>query len=256
MKLVLIGIGPGDPDLLTLAAVKAMQSVDFFVVAEKNRPEGDSLGASRRALLAAHLPDEPEVVVVCDPERDRTLPGTADSAGYERAVADWHAARVEANVEVLQDRSGDVGYLVWGDPALYDSNIRVLEQVAERIGAELEVIAGVSSLSALAAAHRIVLHPVGDALHITTGRRLMKAVGQGNTNIAVLLNRNLDELHALDPGSWQIWWGANLGDDSQELVAGRLGQALPQIHAARQRAKSAADWVMDVYLLRFTDSRS
>jgi precorrin-6A synthase len=249
-RLVLVGVGPGDPEQLTLQAVAALRSVAFFVVTEKHRPDGDPLAAARAALLARHVGADPAVVVVADVERDRTPAATADAAGYRRAVADWHAARAERYAAVLAARDGDAGFLVWGDPSLYDSTVRVLRRVADVLGAELEVVPGVSSLSALAARHRTVLHDVGEPVHVTTGRRLAEAVAQGHPNVAVLLNRSLAELTAVDPAGWWIWWGANLGTASERLVAGPLADALPRIEAARAAARDAAGWVMDVYLLR------
>ncbi len=61
------------------------------------------------------------------------------------------------------------------------------------------------------------------------------------------------DLAGLD--DWSIWWGANLGTDSEELVAGRVADVLPSIEAARERAKTAAGWVMDVYLLRARETQ-
>jgi precorrin-6A synthase len=249
-RIVLIGIGPGGPDQVTVDAVRAMNDVDFFVVTEKRRPGGDPLAAARTALLARHVTGEPTVVHVEDPERDRTPAGTADSAGYRRAVAEWHEARADRYAAALADRDGDAGFLLWGDPALYDSTIRVLERVAAAVDATLEVVPGVSSLAALAARHRIVPHGIGEPLHVTTGRRLPEAIAQGQPNIAVLLSRSLDELRAIDPAGWLIWWGANLATPSERLVAGPLPDTLPAIETARAAAKQEAGWLMDIYLLR------
>ena len=106
---------------------------------------------------------------------------------------------------------------------------------------------GISSLQLLAARHGIVLHDVGQALHVTTGRRLREAVESGQDNIAVMLNQALD-LAGLD--DWRIWWGANLGTPHEALVAGRVGDVLAEIEALRDRTRDAAGWVMDIYLLR------
>jgi precorrin-6A synthase len=249
-RIRVIGVGPGDPEQVTLEAVRAMREADFFVVTEKHRPGGDPLAAARTALLARHVDGEPRVVVVDDPPRDRSASGTADSAGYERAVRAWHEERTRRYVEVLAEHDGVAGFLVWGDPALYDSAVRVLERVAAVCGAELDVVPGVSSVAALAARHRVVLHGVGEAVHITTGRRLGEAVAQGQRSIAVMLNRSLDELAALDPAQWRIWWGANLGTTGERLVAGRLADVLQQVESARAEARAEAGWVLDVYLLR------
>ena len=249
-RVVVIGVGPGDPEQVTVEAVRAMNEVDFFVITEKARPDGDPLAAARAALLARHVPGEPVVVMVDDPVRDRTDKTTSDLAGYERAVTDWHAARAARYAAALAAHDGNAGFLVWGDPALYDSTIRVLNQVLATADAELTVIPGVSSLAALAARHRIVLHRIGESLHVTTGRRLAEALAQGQRNVAVLLTRSLEELRAMEPVGWQIWWAANLGTSAEQLVTGQLADVLPQIEDARVKASSDAGWVMDTYLLR------
>lgn len=249
-RIVLIGVGPGDPEQVTLQAVRAMNEVDLFVVTSKNRPDGDHLAAARGALLARHVTGDPGVVLVEDPERDRSPSGTSSLRDYRGAVGDWHEARAERYADALAEYDGDAGFLVWGDPSLYDSTVRVLRRVAERLDCELEVIPGVSSLSALAARHGIVLHGVGEPVHITTGRRLAEAVAQGQPNIAVMLNRSLSELQDLDPKGWRIWWGANLGTPAERLVSGRLKRALPEIEKARDEVREQAGWIMDIYLLR------
>jgi precorrin-6A synthase len=252
----LIGVGPGDPEQVTLEAVAAMRSVDFFVVTDKSRSGpasdlSDPLVEARQRLLDRHVDGDPVVIPVEDPERERSPDRTASVEDYERVVTSWHEARASAYERVLLDHEGDAGFLVWGDPAFYDSTIRVLERVASRgrVGFEMDVVPGISSVQLLAARHRLVLHEVGQALHVTTGRRLREAVAQGQDNIVVMLNRVID-LEGLE--DWRIWWGANLGTASEELVRGRAGEVLATIEQARERAKQAAGWVMDIYLLRRT----
>lgn len=246
-----IGVGPGDPEMVTLEAVHALRSVAYFVVSDKSRRGGmpDPLVAARGRLLERHLDHEPVVVRIEDPVRDRRPEATGTQEEYAAAVEAWHEARSQAYEDALLAHEGDVGFLVWGDPAFYDSTIRILERVQRRgtVGFDLDVIAGISSIQLLAARHRIVLHEVGDPLHVTTRRRLREAIAQGQDNLVVMLNSSID-LDGLE--DWQIWWGANLGSASEELVAGRVGDVLADVHRARDRAKAAAGWVMDVYLLR------
>ncbi len=241
-----IGIGSGGLDQVTVEAVRAMNDVDYFLVTDKAKETGspDPLVAARSELLARHVGHSPTYVVVNDPDRDR------QPADYEAAVSDWHEARADAWEKALLDHHGDAGFLVWGDPAFYDSTIRVIERVLERgtVEAEVDVVPGISSLQVLAAAHHIVLNDVGHPVHVTTGRRLREAVDAGQDNVVVMLNRSLEPLDEL--GDWQIWWGANLGTPSEHLVAGRVADVLPAIEAARDAVKEAAGWVMDVYLLR------
>ena len=247
----LIGVGPGDPDQVTLEAVQAMREVSFFVVSDKSPRGGlpDPLVDARERLLDRHVEAVPRIVRVEDPERERRPDWTATADDYAAVVASWHEARAEAFEQALLDHEGDAGFLVWGDPAFYDSTIRVVEQVRARgnVDFEIDVVPGISSLQLLAARHAIVLHEVGEPLHVTTGRRMHEAVEAGQRNIVVMLNREID-VGGLD--EWHIWWGGNLGTASEELVAGRVGDVLPLIEEARGRAKAAAGWVMDIYLVR------
>jgi precorrin-6A synthase len=225
------------PQHLTPEVVEALRSVDYVVAAQKSGV--DPLLDVRREICAAHGVG---LVAVRDPERDRDAP-----RDYPGAVADWHQARVAAYEQVLAARPGDVAFLVWGDPSLYDSTIRVVEALGRRLDVEYDVLPGISAPQLLAARHRIVLHEVGRPVHVTTGRLLREAVDSGQDNIAVMLNARL-ELDGLE--DWQIWWGANLGTSEEALVAGSVGDVLADIEKARAAVKDAAGWVMDVYLLR------
>jgi precorrin-6A synthase len=242
----IVGIGSGHPDQVTVEAIEALRSADFAIVAEKRAD--DPLVAARRAILDRHAPDLP-VVAVRDPERDRSAEATATNPGYEAVVADWHDARAAAYEAVLRERDGEAAFLVWGDPALYDSTIRVVERVLARgrVSFEYDVLPGISALQVLAARHRIVLHDVGRPILVTTGRRLSEAVAAGADNVLVMLSAEVD-LAGLE--GWWIWWGANLATADERLVAGRVGDVLPAVRAARAEAKASSGWVMDTYLLR------
>jgi len=246
-----IGVGPGDPDLVTVEALGALRSVAYFIVSDKAPRDGmpDPLVEARGRLLERHLGHPPVVARIQDPVRERRPEATGTQEEYAAAVEAWHEARSQAYEDALLAHDGDAGFLVWGDPAFYDSTIRILERVQRRgaVVFSLDVIPGISSIQLLAARHRIVLHEVGEPLHITTRRRLREAIESGQENLVVMLNSSID-LDGLE--DWQIWWGGNLGTVSEELVAGRVGDVLPLIDGARARAKAAAGWVMDIYLLR------
>ncbi len=240
MRVRIVGIGMG-PHQVTPEAADALRGADYVIAAEKR--DGDALLAIRREIADAFgVP----VVAVPDPARDREPVG---DGGYTGAVAGWHAARVAAYEQVLAERQGTAAFLVWGDPAFYDSTIRIVEAIAERgvVEVEYDVVPGISALQLLAARHRIVLHDVGQPLHVTTGRRLREAVEQGQDNIAVMLNRSLD-LDGLE--DWSIWWGANLGRPEEELAAGGVGDVRDQIEAARERIRDAVGWVLDIFVVR------
>lgn len=244
-RIRIIGIGAGHPDQVTIEAVRALRSVDYFITADKaDKPGRDQLLAARQALLERHLDDIPPVVAVRDPERDR------DPDDYDQAVVDWHDARAAAYEQaILEHGDGDVGFLVWGDPAFYDSTIRIVEKVLARgrVEAEWDVIPGISSLQLLAARHRIVLHDIGQPIVVTTGRRLREALASGAENILVMLNSTID-LEGFE--EWTIWWGANLGTPDERLVAGRVTEVAVEVLTTRIEVKTTVGWIMDVYLLR------
>lgn len=248
-----VGVGPGGPDQVTVEALAALRACDYLLVADKERPGGepDPLVEARERLLARHLGSErPPVVRVEDPPRDRSDRGTATPQDYARAVGAWHQARAAAYARVIGDRDGDPGFLVWGDPAFYDSTIRVVEQVGSLMPLRVTVVPGVSSVQLLAARHRLVLHEVGGPVHVTTGRALLDAVASGQDNVVAMLNRDLAPLR--DPGvsGWQVWWGGNLGTPSERLVAGRVGEVLARLDEARSACREEAGWVMDAFVLR------
>lgn len=250
-RIRVIGVGPGDPEMVTLEAVAAMRSVDFFLVTDKSGTVKagmpDPLVGARERLLDRHLERPAVVVRIQDAPRERRAEFTGTDEEYRAAVQAWHTARVEKYAAALAEHEGDAGFLVWGDPAFFDSTIRVIDSLTERMDVEVDVIPGISSVQLLAARHRIVLHDVGRPLHVTTARAVGEAVAAGQDNIVVMLNRVV-ELPGLE--DWSIWWGGNLGTEHEELVAGRVGDVLAEIDAARGRLRAAAGWVMDIYLLR------
>ncbi|MDD7813278.1 precorrin-6A synthase (deacetylating) [Mycobacterium sp. CSUR Q5927] len=243
MKVWILGIGMG-PRHVTPEVADALRSVDYVLAAEKGAEDG--LLALRRTVVDAYAESVP-IVTVSDPARDRSA--DLSGPGYAGAVADWHAARGQRYADVLRERGGTAAFLVWGDPALYDSTIRVVQQV-KALGVELEydVLPGISAPQLLAARHRIVLHEVGRPVHITTGRRLGETIAAGQDNIVAMLNPDGLDLSVV--ADWTIWWGANLGAAGERLVRGRVGDVVGEIAAARRAAKAEAGWVMDVFLVR------
>src|SRR5262245_33898522 len=169
-KILVIGIGPGHPEQITVQAIRAMRAVDVFFVIDK-RDETADLVRLRHELCERYATTRPyRFVTIADPPRDRS------ASGYEEAVVDWHRRRATAlrdaiDRELRDDETG--GFLTWGDPCLYDSILRILEQVVGDGDAfDYEVIPGVTSVQALTASHRVPLNRIGEAVLVTTGRNL------------------------------------------------------------------------------------
>jgi len=241
-----IGIGTGDPEHLTLQAVRALSDVDAVFVLDK-RAETADLVEIRKRICAAHIRKPHRVVTVEDPPRERR------PADYGATVEAWHAARAErleaAFAAALE--SGQVGaILVWGDPALYDSTLRILDRIASRgrLALTCAVIPGLSSVQVLAARHGVPLNAIGGPVLITTGRRLAAGWPEDAESVVVMLDGDPSFAH-LDP-DLTIYWGAYLGSPDEILVSGRLGTVGDEIRKVRAEARARHGWIMDIYLLR------
>ena len=148
-----IGIGAGSPGHLTQEAIAALRSVDVFLVADKGAAK-DELVSVRRALCAQFIDgtegEDYRFVTVTDPVRGPDA--ERDDTAYRSGVADWHAARADRYADVIADLPDDavVGFLVWGDPAFYDSTIRVVDAIGARLPIDMHVVPGISAFQALA----------------------------------------------------------------------------------------------------------
>jgi precorrin-6A synthase len=241
-----IGVGAGDPDHLTLQAVAALRRTDVFLVVDKGEPTAD-LAALRAELLARHVPGPYRVATMPDPERDRS-PGLTGEA-YAAAVRDWQQRRAAHYARVLADELPDGGvgsFLVWGDPAIYDGTLRILE------GLDLPLtvvsVPGISAMQALAAAHRLVLNRTAGAITVTTGRRLARE-GMTGDDVVVMLDARCAFADLPDAGV-DVFWGAYLGTPDEVLIAGDLAAVKEEIMAVRARERARKGWIMDTYLLR------
>ena len=248
-----IGIGAGSPGHLTQEAIAALRSVDVFLVADKGAAK-DELVSVRRALCAQFIDgtegEDYRFVTVTDPVRgpDAERHDTA----YRSGVADWHAARADRYADVIADLPDDavVGFLVWGDPAFYDSTIRVVDAIGERLPIDMHVVPGISAFQALAAAHGIVLHAVGQPVHITTGRRLAAEWSPALGSVVVMLDGHLACQALVERApDLVIHWGAYLGLPQQTLRSGRLADVIDDLIALRAELRAEHGWIMDVYLL-------
>jgi len=248
-----IGIGAGSPGHLTQEAIAALRSVDVFLIADKGAAK-DELVSVRRALCAQFIDgtegEDYRFVTVTDPVRGPDA--ERDDTAYRSGVADWHAARADRYADVIADLPDDavVGFLVWGDPAFYDSTIRVVDAIGERLPIDTHVVPGISAFQALAAAHGIVLHAVGQPVHITTGRRLAAEWSPALGSVVVMLDGHLACQALVERApDLVIHWGAYLGLPQQTLRSGRLADVIDDLIALRAELRAEHGWIMDVYLL-------
>jgi precorrin-6A synthase len=242
IRLALIGIGTGNPEHLTLAAIKAMNEADLLLLPRKGDAKSDLLEL-RRTICAQTLTGSTRVVEFDMPERASTPP-------YLDAVDDWHDAIAGIWLREIRKHlpdGGTVALLVWGDPSLYDSSLRI----AERLGPiEIRVVPGVTSIQALTAAHGICLNELAQPVLITTGRRLRDHGWPAGADSLVVMLDGGCAFQRLAPEGVSIWWGAYLAMPQQALIHGPLTTAGPEIVVRRAMLRQEHGWIMDIYLLR------
>lgn len=245
-ELVLIGIGTGNPEHLTLQGIRALQGADLLFIPTKGE-EKAALAALRRDICARHIDGAYRSVEFALPLRD------AGNPDYRKGVDDWHEAiAVQYEALILGMDDGETGaLLVWGDPSLYDSTLRILERVKTRgsVAFGVRVVPGITSLQALTAAFAIPLNTIGNPITITTGRQLRGGWPEGADSVAVMLDGSSAYME-IDPEGLHIYWGAYVGMSEEVLIEGPLGQVRERIAEAREAAREEHGWIMDIYLLR------
>ena len=251
-ELLVIGMGPGHPDQVTVQAVQALNRVDVFFRVDKGDAKS-GLNAAREEILRRHV-SRPgyRVVDIPEPPRDRS-PGLT-ATGYRDAVEDWHEARAELIERAIAAQvpvDGVGAFLVWGDPSLYDSTLRIIDRVLARgvVAFEYTVIPGVTSVQALAAAHRVPLNRVGEPVHITPARRLAGGLPDGLDSAVVMLDPGFTAAGFDDP-ELTVFWGAYLSTPDETLIRGPLSEVAGDITATRAALRARHGWIMDTYLLR------
>lgn len=246
IEIDLIGIGTGNPDHLTGAAVKAMNAANVILLPRKGEAKADLIDL-RRAICTQVLSGPARIVEFDLPERD----GREDYLG---AVNDWHdaiAAAWSREIAVNLPNGGKLALLVWGDPSLYDSTLRIADRLrAGGMNLSLRVVPGITSVQALTAAHAIPLNALAEPVLITTGRLLRRDGWPEGTGTVVVMLDSGCAFDVLDPRGITIWWGAYLGMAQEALVAGPLAEAAPRIAQLRAELRARYGWIMDVYLMR------
>ena len=249
-KMLIIGVGSGDPDQLTLQAVKALGQVDVIFIIDKG-VEKDDLARLRREICERHLRDRAyRIVAIRDPQRDR------QPSCYESAVLTWHELRVAEYERAIAESLAETecgAFLVWGDPSLYDSTLRIFDQIAARstLPLQLEVVPGITSVQALAAKHRICLNKIGHAVHITPARNLPDCLPTETDNVVVMLDSEFT-LPGVDPHTTIIHWGAYIGTEHEILRSGLVADVLEEVQTIRREARRAHGWIMETYVLSKT----
>jgi precorrin-2/cobalt-factor-2 C20-methyltransferase len=174
-----VGVGPGDPDLITLKGHRILQSVP--VIAWPAPLEGDSMA---RTIAAPHLPGGQTEIPIRMPLVSERFPA---EAVYDRAAEEIGGHLAAAR---------DVAVLCEGDPFVYGSFMYIFARLAERF--PVRVIPGVSSLTAGAAAMGLALASRNDVLSVLPApmaeEELERRLSDADAAVIIKVGRHIDKL--------------------------------------------------------------
>ena len=174
-----LGIGPGDPELITVKALRLLTSA--AVVAYPAPLKGDSLA---RSIVASYLSNEQTEVAIRMPMVQSRFPA--------KEVYDWAVKQIGEHLEAGRD----VAVLCEGDPFFYGSFIYLFSRMVERF--RIEVVPGVSSLTACAAVSGMPLAARNDVLNVIPAaldaNELKRRLSQGESAAIIKVGRHLDKV--------------------------------------------------------------
>lgn len=248
-KIFIVGMGAGNPEHVTMQAIDALNQASVFFIPNKGEGKAE-LASLRRDICERFVANKAYRLV------DYDVPVRNSSASYRQDVKDWHDEIERVIERLLIEKLGEEergAFLSWGDPSLYDSVLRILERIAAggKVELDYEVIPGITSVQALAAAHRIPLNRIGESVLITTGRKLAEGLPEHAESVVVMLDGQA-AFRSVD-GDTYIYWGANIGTEHEVLVGGTLKEVMGEIERAREAVRKQSGWVMDTYLLKKRD---
>ncbi len=215
-KLFGVGVGPGDPEDITLKACRIMRESDMLAV-----PAGKAADSAAYRITCNALPELRKKPVL-----EIDMPMTRDPEKLERA----HAAGAELLAEQLRVGK-QIAFLTIGDPTVYSTYIYLHERI-KRAGFATELISGVPSFAVAAAALNCSLVEGGARLSIEAGKEegkaaLKRRLQESGTHVIMKSGRTyvevvqiLQELEVEAPGSTDIYMVENCGYPEERCYFG------------------------------------
>lgn len=246
-KLYLIGIGPGDPRYLTLEAKALLERLELFLIPEKRGPK-EGLTQKRLEIIKSVRGDRPfQCLFLPFPEREKGI-------NYRDKVREWRRTKAEIlKKALLREETEEAGFLIWGDPTLYDGHIDILREIEKELNLSWEVVPGLSSFQVLGARLKVSLTDLSSPLTFHTPRTLRKLKELEHPVIVFLDNYETFSLFKGHP--YQIYWGAYVGQKDEVYIEGPLEEVVSDIKETRRLLKAQKGYLMEIYLVRPGEER-
>ena len=191
-RLLGLGVGPGDPELITLKALRLLQSapvVGYFVAkAKANKGQG----GNAFGIIEQHLTDAQRRLPLVYPVTTEKL---EPPLTYEDVIADFYdTCAVQIAAEL--DAGRDVAVICEGDPFFYGSYMYLHDRLAERY--EAEVVPGVCSMLGCASVLGTPLVYRNQSLSVLSGvlpeEELEQRLRTAEAAVVMKLGRNFDKV--------------------------------------------------------------
>lgn len=185
-----------------------------------------------------------EILYIPFPERKKGI-------HYKEKVKEWRLtkAKILKNVLMALDKE-EAGFLIWGDPAIYDGHIEILKEIEKDLPIEWELIPGISAFQVLSAKCKISLTELATPLTFHTPRTLRKLNSIDHPTVVFLDNYETYKKFLSDKRPLKIYWGAYVGTPKEIFIEGKLERVSDKISILRKEFKEKNGYLMEIYFLK------
>lgn len=170
-KLYVIGVGPGDPELLTLKAIRILKEVPCICV-PKGKEEGSSLALS--IIKKAINIEDKEIIEAHFPMKKTRSVSSSDTIDIQEK---WH--ETITNISNKLSRGIDMAFITLGDPTIYSTFFYLFNRLlSTHKDLNLEIIPGISSINASASKAKISLGLADDKIAIIPATYSIDKLGE------------------------------------------------------------------------------
>ena len=214
-KLIGIGVGPGDSELLTLKAVKILKKVPI-ICSPKSSPEKESIALSIISPVLEERKNEKkrDFLEILEP----VFPMTENEEVLEKH---WDvAANLIAN---HLNNSHDVAFITLGDPSIYSTFSYIQKRLKKNY--DIEVVPGINSFTACASSIGMPLVEKDEILMVVPkiDHRLETLLKEGDSFVLMKISRNTEELEEIihkQEGKKEITSIQNCSMDDEKIIEG------------------------------------
>ena len=191
-RLIGLGVGPGDPELITLKALRLLQSAPVvgYFVAKAKASKGQ--GGNAFGIIEAHLTDAQRRLPLVYPVTTEKL---APPLSYEDVIADFYDTCAQQIAQLL-DAGQDVAVICEGDPFFYGSYMYLHDRLAQRF--EAQVVPGVCSMLGGASVLGVPLVYRNQSLSVLSGvlphDELKRRLADADAAVIMKLGRNFHKV--------------------------------------------------------------